>query len=69
MAIYRPDHKLREAKEYVEKLDNSKESDLIRYLIEKKDEQIERQNEKLKEYADFFDKLDKFLPNRNPVLG
>lgn len=61
MAIYRPDYKLREAKELIESLDDSKENELIKYYINKKKEQIKAQNEQLKEYSEWFNKLDGFL--------
>ena len=68
MALYRPDYKLQEAKKLIDSLDDSKENELIKYYIQKDKEWIEKQNELLKEYRDFFDKLDRFLPNRNPVF-
>lgn len=68
MARYRPDYKLQEAKKLIDSLDDSKENELIKYYIQKKQDWIDEQDKKLKEYRDFFDKLDRFLPNRNPVL-
>lgn len=67
MAYYRPDLKLRKANEYIESLDDSEESNLIRYALKKKDERIEEQGNKLKDYHDWFKNLDRFLPNRNTV--
>jgi hypothetical protein len=69
MALYRPDYKLQEAKKLIDSLDDSKENELIKYYIQKKQDWIDEQDKKLKEYRDFFDKLDRFLPNRNPVFG
>jgi len=68
MAFYKPDYKLQKAKKLIDSLDNSEENELIKYYIQKKEEWIEEQNDRLKEYRDFFDKLDRFLPNRNPVF-
>lgn len=65
MALYRPDYKLQEAKKLIGSLVNSKENELIKYYIQKKQARINEQDKKLKEYRDFFDKLDRFLPNRN----
>jgi hypothetical protein len=64
MALYRPDYKLQEAKKLIDSLEN----ELIKYYIQKKQDWIDEQDKKLKEYRDFFDKLDRFLPNRNPVF-
>jgi len=69
MALYRPDYKLQEAKNLIDSLDNSKENELIKYYIQKDKERIEKQNEQLKEYRDWFNKLDQFLPNKNQVYG
>lgn len=68
MALYIPDYKLQEAKNLIDSLDDSKENELIKYYIQKDKELIEKQNEQLKEYRDWFNKLDRFLPNRNPVF-
>lgn len=68
MALYRPDYKLQEAKKLIDSLDDSKDNELIKYYIQKKQDWIDEQDKKLKEYRDFFDKLDRFLPNRNPVF-
>jgi len=68
MALYRPDYKLQEAKKLIESLDDSKDNELIKYYIQKKQDWIDEQDKMLKEYRDFFDKLDRFLPNRNPVF-
>ena len=68
MALYRPDYKLQEAKKLIDSLDDSKENELIKYYIQKKQDWIDEQDKKLKEYRDFFDKLDRFLPNKNPVF-
>tara|TARA_R100001086_G_C11837889_1_gene258331 strand:+ start:239 stop:448 length:210 start_codon:yes stop_codon:yes gene_type:complete len=68
MALYIPDYKLQEAKKLIDSLDDSKENELIKYYIQKKEDWIKEQDERLKEYIDFFDKIDRFLPNRNPVF-
>jgi len=69
MAIYTPDYKLQEAKKLIDTLDDSKESELIKYYIQKDKEWIEKQSEQLKEYRDWFEKLERFLPNKNQVYG
>jgi len=69
MAIYRPDYKLKKAKKLIDNLDDSKENELIKYYIKKDKELIEKQNEQLKEYRDWFNKLDRFLPNNKQVYG
>lgn len=65
MALYRPDYELKEAKDIIDNLDDSKENKLIKYYIKNKEDYINKQNERLKEYQDFFNKLDHLLPNRN----
>jgi len=67
MAHLKLDYKLEKAKKVIEKLDDSEESDLIRYYIKSKDDFIKSQREQIKEYTDFFDLLDRFLPNRNTI--
>jgi len=69
MAIYRTDYKLKEARELIESLDDSKENELIKYYISKKEKHIEEQNKKLEEYRTWFKQLDRFLPNKNMVMG
>jgi len=65
MARYRPDFKLQEAKEVIDNLDDSEDNELIKYYIKKQEERIEKKDDKLREYRDWFDKLDRFLPNKN----
>jgi len=69
MALYRPDYRLQEAKKLIDNLNDSKENGLIKYYIQKDKEWIEKQNEQLKEYRDWFEKLERFLPNKNQVYG
>ena len=69
MAFYEPDYKLKEARALIDSLDDSKESELIKYYIQKKEEWIEKQDKELKEYRDWFNKLDNFLPNKNPLFN
>lgn len=64
MAYYKPDLKLEKAKKLIDSLENSEENELIKYYIQKKDEWIKQQNERIKEYQDVFNKMDKFLPSR-----
>ena len=67
MALYRPDYKLQEAVKVVENLDDSEQSVLIKYLINDKNDTIEKQRGKLDEFYKFFNLLDRFLPNKNQV--
>ena len=68
MTLYRPDYKLEKAKNLIDNLDNSEENELIKYYIQKKDDYIEKQNKRLKEYQEVFDKMGKFLPNGKPTV-
>ena len=68
MARYRPDYKLKEANEVIANLDNSKESELIVYYINKKDELIDNQTKKIQAYRDWFEALNRFLPNNGKVM-
>ncbi len=61
MAYYKKDYKLAEAKKILEGLDQSRESELIRYLVSIKQERLDLQDKKIKEYRDFFDKLSGFM--------
>jgi len=69
MARYRPDHKLAKAKNLIESLDDSEESELIKYYIQDLEKDIKKQSGQLSEYRDFFRKLSGFLPNSNIVYG
>ncbi len=69
MALYIPDHELSEAKKVISKLGDSREDQLIRYFIEKKDDHIKLQSEELERYREWFKQLDHFLPNNNPIFG
>lgn len=68
MALYTPDYKLIKAKKLIDGLDNSEDNELIKYYIKKKDEWIEEQNKRLKEYQEVFDKMSKFLPGSTPTV-
>lgn len=68
MALHRPDRKLAEAKKYIDSLDDSKESDLIRYFVANKDNKIKKQREELSKYRKFFKQLEDFLPNTNSTI-
>jgi len=57
-------HKIRLAKKELEK-----SSPHVQWYVEYLDGVIKERNGKIQEYHDFFDKLDRFLPNRNPVFG
>ena len=61
----KPDYKLKEANKVIANLDDSKESELIVYYINKKDEQIDSQKKRIKEYVQWFLTLNKFLPNHD----
>ena len=68
MALYKPDYKLQKAKKLIDSLDNSEHNELIKYYIQKKDEQAKQQNKIIKEYQEFFDKMSKFLPSVRPTV-
>jgi hypothetical protein len=68
MAFIKPDYKLKEAKKLIDNLDDSEENKLIKYYIGKQEKWIEDQNERLKEYREFFNMMDKFLPSRHPTV-
>lgn len=61
MAHYSPDYELRKATKLIESLDDSEDSKLIRYYIGKQEEWSQKQEKKLKEYRDFFDKMRYFV--------
>lgn len=65
----KPDYKLKKAKKIINTLDDNEENRLIKYYIQKKEEYIEYQNNKLKEYRDFFNKFNEFLPNRKNLFN
>lgn len=69
MAIYRPDYKMREASKIVSELGDSEKDEHIKYYIQKKQEQINKQDDELAEYRKFFKQMDRFLPNKNMVMG
>jgi Tfp pilus assembly protein PilO len=69
MALYRPDYKLIEAKKHINSLDLSvKENDLIHYYIKKNEERLENLRKENDEYREWFKRLDRFLPNKNPIF-
>ena len=63
MALYKPDMRYLEAIKAVEKLDDSEESELIKYYIKKKEDYIKEQGEELKKYKDFFKQMNRLLPS------
>ena len=69
MTLYTPNYKLRDAKIIIEGLDDSEESELIKYYIEDLEKSIKDKNSRLDEYYDWFKKLNRFLPNNNPIIG
>lgn len=69
MAVHNPvDYKLVEAKKEVDNLLDVGRDGLIKYYIEHLEKQREKDSEKIKEYQDFFEKLNKFLPNNNNTV-
>lgn len=68
MSIYRPDYKIVKAIKLIENLDNSEESELIKYFVISQNKMIEEQNKQLKEYQDVFNMIGKFLPNTKPTV-
>jgi len=69
MANYTPDYRLQEAKKLIDNLDDSRENFLIKYYIQDKDNWIESQEKRLKEYRDWFTRLSRFLPRNNTMIG
>jgi hypothetical protein len=69
MALYKKDYKLEKAERLIDSLNNSEERDLIKYYIQKKDDRIEWQNKRLKEYQEFFNIMSSFLPQKNIIYG
>lgn len=67
MALYRPNYKLEKAKELIDNLDDSEESSLIKYYIQEKEKCIKEQRKRLNEYRDFFEILNRFLPNSSNI--
>lgn len=67
MALYTPDHTMDEAKKYIDSLEGDPNSILINYYIDKKQSEIDKLKEQLHEYREWFNKLDRFLPNKNII--
>lgn len=77
MAIYTPDYKYIKGKKLtdtlvpVEKtctLTQGECSD-IKYYVDRKDEHIQKLEERLKEYQEVFNAIGRFIPSGNKVLG
>lgn len=60
MAFYIPDYDYKKGKELAEKL-TGEEGELIKYYIKKKDEHIDKLNERIKEMSDVFKGIAKFV--------
>lgn len=67
--LYKPDHNLAKARKFIEEMPESEAKEHVDYLIKHLNDHIEKQSKKLNEYNDFFEKLNRFLPNRNVVYG
>ena len=63
--ILKRDYELDRATKYIESLDNSDESKMIRYYITCKKNHIRKLSDKLKDYTDLFRMFNKLLPNKN----
>lgn len=59
MAYYKPDYKLLEAQKIITELDDNEVNNLIKYYIKDKEDYIKKQNKKLDEYQDFFNRFKK----------
>lgn len=70
MALYTPDPQLRKAENLIKNLreNPNEESILILYYLSYKETVILKQREKLKKYREWFETLNQFLPNKNPVF-
>jgi len=60
MAFYKPDYKLEKAAKLIADLDNSEESELIRYYIKSKQDYIDKLHKQIDEYQSFFRTLHRF---------
>ena len=60
--LSKKNYKLRKAKAYIDSLDDSENSNLIRYYISNKDNIIANYLKKNKEFRDWFKTLSKFIP-------
>ena len=60
---FEPDYRFQEAEEAVNKI--AEKNLLVKYYLKKQEEQIKREDEKLREYYDFFNLLGKLIPRRN----
>ena len=64
MALFKPDFDLIEAKQIIDNMDSSREGRLIKYYIKKQQDLIDEQRKDIEEYVAFFNKLNRFLPNK-----
>ena len=69
MALFQPDYTMIEAQKLIDKLDDDPNNILITYYIEKKQQRIDELEKQIDEYRDWFNKLDRFLPNKNITYG
>jgi hypothetical protein len=75
MALLRRDYKYEDAAELLVKLKagdylpTKEDIELILYYIEHDKGYIKQLQDRLSEYSNFFQQLDRFLPNHNPTLG
>jgi hypothetical protein len=60
--MYKRDYKLKEASEYIDTLDASYQSELIKYYIKHKENSITKLTLELNEYRDLFEKFERLLP-------
>ena len=67
MALFQPDYTMVKAQEYINSLDDDPKNVLIKYYIEKKQAELDELRKRIDEYRDWFNKLDRFLPNKNIV--
>lgn len=69
MALYTRDNTMFEAKKCIDSLSDNAQNILIKYYIDKKQDETDELKKQLEEYREWFKTLDKFLPNKNIVFG
>lgn len=58
-----------EAKKCIDSLGDNAQNILIKYYIDKKQDETNELKKQLEEYREWFKNLDKFLPKKNIVFG
>jgi len=69
MTLLVEDYTLNKAIELVKNMEEGEEKILIEYYIANLNGRIEANNAIIREYDDWFRKMNQFLPSNNPVFG